>query len=383
MVRRLPHAGGTPHAGGPPCRRRPSPSGTAVWAAALLVTAALAPSAVDAAGGDRGTGAVVRVASHKPAMPPSCGSNGERCEQELTLSSGGKIATLANFALAGSPEVTHALIVVHGTGRNPESAFTSVLGGADKAGVTGSTLVVAPHFKASEDHPSRGEVAWSKDGWKQGDAAVSPKGGPSSFAVLDEILTMLASRQRFPQLRWITVVGHSAGAQFTQRYAAFGQAPDAVPGVTVNYVIGNSSSYVYFDDERPSAEGGGFSRPSGGCPDYDEYKYGMRGRTGYAARLTPDQALATYASRRVTILNGGEDTFDNGDMDTDCAANLQGANRAVRGQRFFERIRQERPDAPHDRIVVPGVDHDKFGLFSSPLARGVLFGTTESPRSSG
>ena len=318
---------------------------------------------------------VARADGEKPDMPAACAGDGTRCAQQLTVGSGLTLPTLANFPLAGSPGVTHALVVIHGAGRNEKSAFTSITNAAEKSGVLGSTLVLAPHFQADEDDPDSGEPVWTDDGWKQGDEAVSPQNGPSSFAVLDEIITMLADRNRFAGLRRITVVGHSAGGQYAQRYAAFGLAPNEVGGVDFDYVIGNPSSFVYFDPARPSPEGGGFAvPPSSECADYDSYKYGMQGRSGYTARLTADQAEANYVSRRVTIINGAEDTVDIGNLDTGCEADLQGVNRAVRGENFIRRIREKHPNAAHDRVVIDGVDHDKVALFESPLARRVLFG---------
>jgi len=38
-------------------------------------------------------------------------------------------------------------------------------------------------------------------------------------------------------------------------------------------------------------------------------------------------------------------------------------------------MRQLAPGAPHDRIVVPGVDHDKEALYASAPVIKVLFGT--------
>jgi pimeloyl-ACP methyl ester carboxylesterase len=314
------------------------------------------------------------LAGEAPAMPAQCGEDGARCREQLIFSSGRRLSVYRNVPMSGSRAVTRALVVVHGTGRNPVSTFTGMMRAATEAGVLAHTLVLAPFFKTSEDSPSDRDATWTSGGWKVGDGAVEPS-GLSSFAAMDEIVTSLADRSRFPNLTHITVVGHSAGGQFTQRYAAFGLAPGVVRGVGVNFVVANPSSYVYLDPARPEPDGGGFRTPSGGaCPDYDTYKYGLAGRGGYPGRLTPEQARATYLSRRVTILNGGADTVQNGDMDTDCGAMLQGPNRAARGANFYRRIHGLYPNAPHDRIVVPGVDHDHYALFESPLALGALFG---------
>jgi hypothetical protein len=194
---------------------------------------------------------------------------------------------------------------------------------------------------------------------------------------MDQIIATLASKQRFPNLRNITITGHSAGGQFTQRYAAFGLAPNALPGVTVRYVPANPSSYVYFTPTRPA----GSSASS--CADYDTYKYGMHGRSGYPGKLTPAQALLNYTSHQVTIVNGGADTFDNGDMDSDCGAMMQGPNRAARGANFVQYIHAIAPITAtrQTRIVVPGVDHDGDVIYNDPAVRAALFGTGTTHRS--
>jgi pimeloyl-ACP methyl ester carboxylesterase len=329
-------------------------------------------------GGPTGTSAGTSVGAPrlaKAALPASCGGKGNRCQEQVALPGGSTLTVFRNVPLSGSATVTHALVVVHGAGRDPVATFTGMMTATAKAGVSDSTMVVAPWFKTNGDHPGKREASWTDDGWKQGDAAVRPA-GLSSFTVMDDLLTTLASKSRFPKLNWITVVGHSAGGQFVQRYAVFGLASNRLPGVAFNYVAANPSSYVYFGPARPS--GTGFVIPTkGSCKDYDTYKYGMVGRQGYVAALTPQQALANYAGRRVTILNGGADTFDNGDLDTRCGAMLEGTNREVRGANYLDYMHQLAPGAAHDRIVVPGVDHNHYALFESPLAAPVLFGTRQ------
>jgi pimeloyl-ACP methyl ester carboxylesterase len=355
--------------------RRPG-AVTAVLPIAVLATLALLAGvfAPTSAGTplprpDRGL-PMVDTSSHAP-MPNSCSGG---CSEELTGAGGSwKLQVFRNFPISGSAAVTSAVVVIHGTGRNAAGYFASMMAAASQAGATSHTLVVAPWFKTSADKPAPGEATWTNDAWKQGDGASQPS-GLSSFLVMDQIMATLASKQRFPNLRRITLAGHSAGGQFTQRYAAFGLAPNALPGVRVRYVPANPSSFVYFSAARPSNNG--FTVPSGsGCSGFDTYKYGLKGRTGYPARLTAAQALANYTSRDVTIINGGTDTFDNGDMDSDCAAMLEGPNRATRGANYLRYIHAIAPTstARQRRIVVPGVDHDSDAIFASPLARTVLF----------
>ncbi|HEY2202868.1 MAG TPA: hypothetical protein VGH99_00115 [Pseudonocardia sp.] len=305
--------------------------------------------------------------------------NAPGCVDELPVAGGYTVAVKRNFPLTGSPTVTHALIVVHGTGRNMEHTYAGMVQAATHAGAIGQTLVAAPFFKADGDEPGSREARWSSDGWKEGADAEQPK-GLSSFQVVDVMMAMLADRARFPRLTRVTLVGHSAGGQFTQRYAATGQAPFGMPGVAVDYVVANPSSYMYLSPDRPDLSdpsGARFLRPTVSC-DYNAYKYGLEGRPGYLNRLTEQQIVATYTGRRVTYLLGGSDTDKDEDLDTDCAAMVQGRNRFQRGTRFFDWVRSRFPQAPHTRVVVPGIGHDHDRLFDSAQARPVLFGPGSS-----
>jgi pimeloyl-ACP methyl ester carboxylesterase len=313
------------------------------------------------------------VKSGQAALPSECGADGARCRQRIAFAPGYKMVAYGNYSFAGTPQVNHAIIVVHGTGRNAQGYFAGMMAAANKAGVAANTIVLAPFFQTAEDKPGQDEARWTSDAWKIGEGAQEPA-GLSSFAAMDDLVTTLADKSRFPNITNITIIGHSAGAQFAQRYAAFGIAPNLARGVAVNYVVVNPSSYVYLDQARPSNNGTQFTAPAAASCKYDDYKYGLSGRSGYVARLTREQVLMQYASRRITYVQGGSDTVQNGDMDTDCAANMQGPNRLARGANFFTRIRQLLPNAPQDRIVVPDVDHDHDAMFAAPAIRPVLFG---------
>lgn len=294
----------------------------------------------------------------------SCGldhTDSSGCNETVTLPNGGKFEVYDNAPLAGSDQITHAVVVVHGTSRNADGYYEHMMGAAHAAKVTDHTIVVAPHFQVSGDKP-KGTIAWKEnDDWKQG----AESAGLSSFEVMDDLVGTLANRHRFPNLTSITIAGHSAGAQFTQRYAVFGKAPNQLPWVQFNYLVANPSSFVYLDSWRPS--------PTSRC-DFNAYKYGLDGREGYVAELSAEQALAQFAGRRVTIANGGDDTYDNGDLDTSCEGNTQGPNRSARGKTFFDHIKSLVPAAPFDYVVVPGVDHDATEMFASPLTWPALFG---------
>jgi pimeloyl-ACP methyl ester carboxylesterase len=279
--------------------------------------------------------------------------------------------------MAGSPEVINAVVVVHGSNRNAAGYFKSMLRAAHAAGHASDTLVIAPWFKTRKDKPAEREAVWSYGGWKRGAGAIRPA-GLSTFTVLDQLLARLGDRSTFPNLRRVTLAGHSAGGQFTQRYAVFGMAPNTITALTVNYVVANPSSFLYFSEVRPSADGQFVVPPIGCCSGFDSYKYGMAQRSGYVATMTTEHAIQNYLSRDVTLLSGDADTVDNGNEDQSCAALLQGPNRTARSANYFAYIQALAPDARHRRIVIPGVAHDGRAMFGSPLAWPALFGTGHS-----
>jgi hypothetical protein len=134
--------------------------------------------------------------------------------------------------------MARALVVVHGIYRNPQDHFNSIVRTAADIGVADDTIIVAPRFQIERGERVDHDAYWTDSGrtsWKDGGEAILPA-GPSSFTAMDKILTTPADKERFPLLNWITLVGHSAGAQFVQRYAAGGRAPGTLTGVTVGYV---------------------------------------------------------------------------------------------------------------------------------------------------
>jgi hypothetical protein len=189
-----------------------------------------------------------------------------------------------NCSLSRGAAVTRAVVVVHGINRNAHDYFGSIDRAAANVGVTENTIIVAPRFQIEEDEREDCDAYWTDSGrnsWKDGGGVIAPA-GLSSFKVMDEVLTALANKDRFPRLTWITLVGHSAGGQFTQRYAAGGRAPDTLRDITIWYVTANPSSYLYLNSYRPIGE----NLPES-CPGYNDYKYGLERRNEYLSLNTP------------------------------------------------------------------------------------------------
>ncbi|MBB4689489.1 alpha/beta fold hydrolase [Amycolatopsis jiangsuensis] len=323
-------------------------------------------SAVVAAAGALALGCAVPAA----AADGPC-TSGADCAHTFDLAGGGEIPYLASYPLTGASTVTEAVVVIHGAGRNADGYFERMVEATGDAGAGDRTEIVAPHFQTSDDDPGDDEVTWTNGGdtsWKDGgDSVSSPR--VSSFTVVDEILAKLADRKAFPKLARITLAGHSAGGQFTQRYAAGGKAPARLTGVSFHFVPANPSSYLYFTPDRPVAGG----LPDS-CPGYDDYKYGLKQLNPYLSGYPAGALARQYTAREVTYLLGGDDVHQDHGIDQSCEAEAQGHHRLERGENYFSALHKACPDAPHEQVLVPGVGHDSGAMFDSEPGRNALFG---------
>lgn len=311
------------------------------------------------------------------------------CRQALEIG-GGMLGVWANLPLEPAPgeDDCHAgierlVIVQHGNGRTAWSYFEGVRNAATIAGVESTTLIVAPHFPAPVE-AAEGFHSWSplSSGWKSGDDSLtSPP--LSSFAAIDRlVLDFVLASPHYPALKEVVVTGHSAGGQFTQRYAiatAVDEAPEAA-GVDFRFVVLNPSSYLYLDPYRWDGVGVppaiDFAVPSGtGCDaESNEYKYGLDGvPTGHYVEAHLDAVPAAYLGRDVTYLLGEADTLQDSDLDTSCPAMLQGAHRLERGEVFAAYLDARFPAQDHALVTVPGVGHSQSAMYGSPAGVGVLF----------
>jgi hypothetical protein len=275
---------------------------------------------------------------------------------------------------APAPEVTEAIIVVHGVLRNADTYFQTMVEATRLADRLPTTLVIAPHFKAGQDAAGPHEPRWSPGGWKRGDLSLKDRARPvvSSFTVVDALLRTLSDRARFPALRRVVVTGHSAGGQFLSRYAAGNLIEAQLKGLAVDYIVANPSSWLYLDPVRPiPGKPGQFIEPTTTCP-YDLYPYGLRERNEYLKALSETEMREQFASRHVTIFLGEADT-ETEDLDMDCEAMLQGPHRYGRGLAYFTYLRARYPLGLWSLTTVAGVGHSAERMYQSPSGLDLLF----------
>jgi pimeloyl-ACP methyl ester carboxylesterase len=273
------------------------------------------------------------------------------------------------------PEVTRAVLVLHGRLRNADVYFRSAKTAQAAAGDAGkSTIMIVPQFLAEVDveaHKlSPDTLRWTLEGWEGGDAALAPAPA-SSFEALDAILARLADRRLFPNLGQVVVAGHSGGAQVVQRYAIAGKGELALTrlGIGVRYVVANPSSYAYFTSERPEPS------IAATCADYNHWKYGMEARPAYLAGPPIAALEQAYVARRVIYLLGTLDTNPNHPaLDKSCMAEAEGPYRYARGHAYAAAMQARDAGTPNHSVWdVPGVGHDGDKMLTSACGLKALF----------
>src|SRR5262245_33323555 len=292
-----------------------------------------------------------------------------------------------------SLQIERVVIVVHGSSRNSVDSYADVMAAAQTAGESQRTLVVAPQFLEEEDVAAwllPPTVLFWDGGWRQGDRSRSTALHPrpariSSFAVVDAIVDAVAAPGAFPNLESIAIAGHSAGGQFVNRFAAGSPAEDLHADRSFRYVIANPSSYLYFTPERrvtgnPSAFAVPTAAELAACPDYDDYRYGLRNLNAYMAAVGPALVTDRYRRRRVEQLLGELDTGTE-DLSITCAAMLQGERRLDRGtiyHAYLQRVFGPAILGSHRQRIVPGVGHSSSGMYRSQAGRDALFAPVAS-----
>jgi hypothetical protein len=277
-------------------------------------------------------------------------------------------------------EITRAVIIFHGKGRNVEGYFKALKSAAPDLR---HVILLAPQFLREEDATAhrlpREVLRWHEGSWSAGWPAESPI-AVSSFSVIDALLGELANRANFPNLNTVVLFGHSGGGQLLNRYAIVGAAPAALAaaGIRLRFVIANPSSYFYFTDDRPQPDGSLVAYHAAACPEFNRWRYGPHGAPDYVIDSSPEgwqKREATYAHTDTIYLLGKEDTDPNQrDLDTSCGGEAQGPERLDRGKAYFRYLKARHAEDFHQQLwFVPGVAHVGSRMVESPCGVAAAF----------
>jgi hypothetical protein len=193
-------------------------------------------------------------------------------------------------------------------------------------------IVVSPEF----DNARFPTDSYQYGGVSKGGTFVPPGSRPVDLVAPLVSWAQAAAGQ--PGMPFI-LIGHSAGAQFLSRVAAF------TPTNAARIVIANPSTWVMPDTTTP-------------------VPYGF-GRAGNNA----EDALRAYLARPVTVLLGLEDTGTH-NLATERGAAMQGPDRLTRGRNAFNAAqaasRSHGWPLGWTLVEVPGVGHSSTRMFSAP-----------------
>lgn len=192
---------------------------------------------------------------------------------------------------------TGILFVFHGTNRGAKGYRDSAIAVAEK----NCLLIVTPHF----DRARFPNWAYHRGGLMHRDGL-----RPSNrwtINLVAELVTWARAAASLNDAPFI-LFGHSAGAQFLSRVAAYASP---LPQGLTRIVLANPSTYVWptTDVDVPYGFGGGV---------FDD----------------PQQKLASYLSAPITVYVGSEDTGDK-ELTTNEQADAQGRNRLERAENAF------------------------------------------------
>lgn len=282
---------------------------------------------------------------------------------------------------------TRAVVVVHSSDNNAKTTYDVVESVASVAGASETTLIVSPELREDTDFQYHSLhrffpadfPTWTGS-WRYGNLSNPVGKGPvrlSSFSVIDTILERLSDSNYFSSVADIIVMGHSAGGQFVNHYAAGSQAHNTVTatGRTMTYMISGPGGYLYLSDSRRVSDTdlNSFSVPTD-CSGYDDYPAGLDSLNEYMATTTSATITAEYPDRTVYYIVGDQDTEE---LDDGCTGTLQGAHRYLRHRIYFNHLIDtfgSGVTANHQSIVASGVGHSGEGTLSSDCGRNLVFG---------
>lgn len=304
--------------------------------------------------------------AYDAAHPPTIG-------EPLPMQSGRVTGYLPHFSNArlsdGSLHPTHLLIAVHGGARNARGMIARMQAAIQQAGrATADYYIIAPQFLYSwnlSPAQRRKRYLYWDDSWSAGGRARNMP-ALNSIAVFDQLI--VAARNRFPSIRDIAIVGHSAGGQLVHRLSLLGRLEERWPAMPIRYVVANPSSYVWLTSaDHPS------------CPEAVRYKYGLAEVPEY---LLQQRAIAgvvaQFVGKDVTYLLARGDDQRDAFLDTSCAADAQGTTRFARGTHYRAMLaRRFGPSVfmQHQFVFLEtAVGHDATAVFTSRRGSRALLG---------
>jgi hypothetical protein len=301
------------------------------------------------------------------------------------------IPYISNYPLhQKNDKIQHVILAIHSSNHDATAVYNNCIELINaRDDLNKSTLIITPQFlmeKHVENNTDSNLLFWKTSPF-WGSSTCATKSADkdlriSAYSILAQIISEVCSKTTFPNVQRLTILGHSAGGQLVNRFAASNTVEfDIVrpAGVHCRYIVMNSSSYVYFSPKR-SVNGSirDFSVPPPAivksCPGYNNYGYGLDSLYSYHREkgLTAEKIRQTYPQRNVIYLLGEKDCVPDKSMSTNPSAMLQGRNRLERGRIYYEHLIDEfGPEIKKKQklVVVPETGHSGRQMILSKQGR--------------
>lgn len=305
------------------------------------------------------------------------------------------IPYLSNMPIDKKNEnITHLIIAIHASGHSTYSVYSDCMELLKKhKKQKNDIIIVAPQFLMNKhvvENTEENLLYWNVSPFYgssisttksfEGDLRIS------AYHVLEDIIADFCEKKNFPNINRITILGHSAGGQLVNRFAASNtvEFDKARPqNIEIKYVIMNPSSYVYMSPKRSvdwSVKR--FTVPSeeeiAKNPGYDNYSYGLNALYSFHRRkgLSREKIRELYPQRKVVYLLGKADCVQDGSMSTHPSAMMEGRNRLERGRIYYGHLIDEfGPEIKKNQKlkIAKGVGHNGRGMIlSSPGVISIL-----------
>ena len=273
-------------------------------------------------------------------------------------------------------KVERLVIVVHGALRNGDTYFDDTVKTIKNLSLEDSVLLIAPHFRKVTDVKEKNEHYWGRKWytkWKYGYIS-EDSDQISSFEIIDNLILEITKSGNFPNLKTIVITGHSAGGQFTQRYAVGSKIQKEVKQKVV-FAPSNPSSYMYLHKNRYHFKDGNFKSKNipSECPEFNEYIYGLKNRAKYLAKYSSDELIKNYSSQNIVYLMSEEDKGVDS-LDRTCEAMTQGINRFNRAKNYYYYVKKQLPNNSHIFSSIAAIGHEHIDVYSSLEAKEYVFG---------
>eukprot|EP00026_Physarum_polycephalum_P009210 Phypoly_transcript_09324.p1 GENE.Phypoly_transcript_09324~~Phypoly_transcript_09324.p1 ORF type:complete len:373 (+),score=37.87 Phypoly_transcript_09324:273-1391(+) len=307
-----------------------------------------------------------------------------------------------------SASITTAAIILHGILRDAYEYYCYMKYATEIANKTDSTYFIAPHFLLANDLKAPNAFYFSSNTeYMDGGQSDVNTTRISSFKMLDDILLAFNNKKYFPNVHEIVIVGHSTGAQTAHRYAIATGIEKALT-VPVRYVLENAGSYAYLDTTRatlprisvPTCDACdateirsakyAFSALASDqqCPQFNTWKMGLDSGNAYLNLRGKTEIRNDFRHKDVVYLVGTKDTCNtllehncgcsDSSLDTECAAEMQGYCRLMRGAVYYQYLNFYYKTHNQKLYFVDGVGHDGCGMITSNSSIFSIFTATSS-----